>query len=99
MNLVAVLRTAGICEGLSWLVLLFVAMPLKYVWGYPMAVRVVGTIHGGLFVVFVLLLAVVHLTRSWPIARSALVFLAALLPFGFLFIDRRLREATPESSA
>ena len=88
---VARLRFAGIIEGISWLVLLFIAMPLKYGLGQPGAVRVVGAIHGGLFIAFVALLAWAHFRRGWSVLRSAALFLSALLPFGFLFVDRNLQ--------
>ncbi len=93
MNVVQLLRIAGIIEGISWLLLLFVAMPLKYGLGRPQAVQVVGMIHGILFITFVLLLGACHFSRRWPILRSALFFVAALVPFGFLFVDRRVQEA------
>jgi integral membrane protein len=89
---VALLRLAGVIEGISFLLLLFVAMPLKYLLDYPMAVRVVGSVHGLLFVGFGMALFRAHFERSWPIARSAAVFGASLIPFGFLLIDRMLRE-------
>lgn len=65
-------------------------MPLKYIWGYPVGVKVVGWIHGILFMVFVGALVRTMMTARWPIARSALVFVAALLPFGPFVIDRRM---------
>ncbi|MEL7369613.1 MAG: DUF3817 domain-containing protein [Myxococcota bacterium] len=88
---VAWLRTVGIVEGISWLVLLFIAMPLKYGFGQPAAVRIVGTAHGGLFVLFVVLLGVAHIVRRWTIVRSFGLFLSALFPFGFLFVERSLK--------
>lgn len=88
---VAWLRLAGIVEGISWLVLLFVAMPLKYGFGLPMAVRIVGAAHGGLFIIFVALLAWAHFSRRWTLFRSGTLFVSALLPFGFLFVDRTLQ--------
>jgi integral membrane protein len=87
----------GFVEGLSWLLLLFVAMPLKYGLDMPLAVRVVGSLHGGLFVLFVAALGWAHLRLRWSVRRSSLLFLSALLPFGFLFVDRvldRTRAAT-----
>ncbi|MBX3248571.1 MAG: DUF3817 domain-containing protein [Myxococcales bacterium] len=92
MRSVQTLRALGIIEGLSFLLLLFVAMPLKYAFAMPLAVRVAGMAHGVLFVGLVIALARVHVERDWTMRTSALVFLAALVPFGFLFIDRRLRE-------
>lgn len=93
-------RLTGLVEGLSWLLLLFVAMPLKYALGYPMAVRVVGMAHGVLFCAFVLVLLRAHLELGWSIRRSATLFLASLVPFGFFFVDRSLREdETAEAEA
>lgn len=89
---VALLRLAGIIEGISFLLLLFVAMPLKYLFDYPAAVRLVGSVHGLLFVGFGMALFRAHFERSWPVLRSAAVFGASLIPFGFLLIDRMLRD-------
>jgi integral membrane protein len=76
-------------------VLLGVAMPLKYVLGMPMAVRVVGALHGALFVLYGL--AVLHVMRvhRWPLDRGMLAMIAAVLPFGPWIFDRMLlrREA------
>ena len=88
---VRLLRTVGILEGLSFLVLLFIAMPLKYGWGQDSAVRIPGVVHGALFMVFVCVLYVVQDERGWSGRRSLLLLGAALCPFGFLMVDRRLR--------
>jgi integral membrane protein len=91
-NPISLLRTLAMIEGASFLVLLFVAMPLKYFAGVPMAVKVVGWIHGVLFAVVVMALVWTMIAARWPIARGALVFAAALVPFGPFVIDRRMRE-------
>lgn len=92
MNAVGALRTLGIVEGLSFVVLLFVAMPLKYVWDYPHAVRVVGMAHGVLFVAFVMALTYASSDRGWPARRWLELFVASLVPFGFIWLARDLRE-------
>jgi integral membrane protein len=86
------LRQLALIEGLSFLILLFLAMPLKYLAGYPTPVQWVGWIHGILFTAFAILLAYVFFSRRWPFLRGALVFAAALVPFGPFLIDRRLRD-------
>lgn len=86
------LRMLGMLEGLSFLVLLFIAMPLKYVWGYPLAVRIVGLIHGLLFMGFCAALYNVKQVVGWDIRRTGLVFLAALMPFGPFVVDGSLRR-------
>lgn len=88
----------GRVEGYSWLVLLFLAMPLKYGAGLPVAVRVAGSLHGGLFVAFVVVLALAHFRLRWGIGRSVPLFLTALLPFGFLAAPRWLPARTVRST-
>jgi integral membrane protein len=87
-------RVAGMVEGISFLVLLGVAMPLKYFAGMPEAVKIVGWVHGLLFMAFVAFLLVAHGEKRWPLSFTGLVFLAALLPFGPFIIDRRLKQET-----
>ncbi|MGZ8938608.1 MAG: DUF3817 domain-containing protein [Limisphaerales bacterium] len=91
-NPVALLRTLALIEGASYLVLLFLAMPLKYIWGQPLAVRIVGMAHGVLFVIFCVSLLHTTIVAKWPLARAALVFAAAFFPFGPWLIDRRVKS-------
>ena len=86
------LRLVGLVEGVSYLVLLAIAMPLKYFAGLPQAVEVVGWAHGVLFVLFGFALLHAMLAARWSIGRAAVVFVAALLPFGTFAIDGRLRR-------
>jgi integral membrane protein len=88
---VTALRAIGLVEGVSFLLLLGVAMPLKYLAGMPLAVKVLGWAHGVLFIVFCAALLRAVVAARWPLARGAIVFGAALLPFGPFVIDRRLR--------
>ncbi|MBE2250469.1 MAG: DUF3817 domain-containing protein [Myxococcus sp.] len=78
-------------EGLSYVLLVGIAMPLKYVWGDPSWVRVMGALHGGLFVAFCVALGLVVLRRGWPLTQAATVFGLSLLPLGALVIEKRLR--------
>ena len=86
------LRALGITEGISFLILLGIAMPLKYMAGLPLAVKIFGWAHGVLFVAFCVALLQAHQARGWPVSRSARVFVAALIPFGPFVIDRSLRD-------
>lgn len=90
------LRIVGWAEGASFLVLLGVAMPLKYLAGQPLAVRVVGLIHGGLFVLYLAALIRAGAARRWPVGPWLVALAAAFVPFGPFLLDRRLRreEAT-----
>lgn len=79
-------------EGISFLLLLFVAMPLKYWAGLPIAVRIVGMVHGVLFLAFVGALFQVALERGWSPRRWGLAFLSSLVPFGTFAFDRSLER-------
>ena len=86
------LRKAGITEGISFLVLLCIAMPLKYFLQQPMAVTVVGWVHGILFVAFLVLAWEYKRDRSRSLKWCAAAFIAALVPTGTFFFDKRLKE-------
>jgi len=91
-------RLVSLAEGISYILLMFLAMPLKYLAGEPMLVRIFGTIHGGLFVLFVLTLLLAAFNRAWRLQRVLIAFIASILPFGAFFLERSLRqemEATP----
>ena len=90
VNFVRALRQLAIVEGVSTLVLFFVAMPLKYFAGMPLAVTVVGSIHGALFVALVvmLLVAIPKVPISLGLAAAGMV--AAVVPGGPFFLERRL---------
>ena len=76
-------------EGLSFLLLLGVAMPLKYVYGMPIFVRVIGMAHGFLFIAYLILLQSLAIEKGWSTKTKALGFMAAVLPFGPFVFDRK----------
>ena len=84
------LRVIGWWEGVSFLVLLGVAMPLKYFADLPLAVRVVGLAHGVLFMLYVLAAIQAATEHDWPWKRTALVLLAAVLPAGPFVVEARI---------
>ncbi|HEX5020886.1 MAG TPA: DUF3817 domain-containing protein, partial [Candidatus Binatia bacterium] len=86
------LRAIGMIEGVSFLLLLGVAMPLKYFGGMPMAVTAAGWLHGLLFITFCIALTQAHQEANWTVWRSGTVLIAALLPFGPFAIDKKLRR-------
>jgi integral membrane protein len=86
------LRIVGLVEGISFLVLLGIAMPLKYFAGMPRAVSVVGMAHGVLFILYALAAGNAWLTGRWSLSRGAGLLAAAVLPFGTFVMDVRLRR-------
>jgi|TARA_B110000467_G_scaffold155455_1_gene167768 integral membrane protein len=97
-------RLMGIIEGISYLLLLGVAMPLKYYFGevedvagkavYANAiyVTVTGMAHGILFILYGLLLAIAMHRHKWSLGYGAYLLGAAFIPFGTFYTDRKLRE-------
>jgi integral membrane protein len=65
-------------------------MPMKYAWGMPLAVKIVGWIHGVLFMIFCVALVQTIRIAKWPWSRAIMVFVAALLPFGPFVVDKRV---------
>jgi len=88
------LRRLSLTEGVSTLVLFGIAMPLKYMAGMPLPVRIVGSIHGALFVALALMLLLA--VSKVPISKSmaAVGLLAAVIPFGPFIYDRWLARQT-----
>jgi integral membrane protein len=98
-NPIPFLRTVALIEAVSFLVLLGVAMPLKYFAGMPQAVKVVGWAHGVLFVIFIAALLQTVIVAKWQITRAAMVFVGALLPFGPMVLDPRMKRYDAEYRA
>ena len=88
------LRLVGVLEGISFLILVFVAMPLKYIWEMEMAVKIFGWAHGILFMAYCSVLYMAHLDREWKISKTFLLFVAALVPFGPFIADSKLKKET-----
>lgn len=82
----------GKIEGYSYLVLVFVAMPLKYFYNSPEWVRPIGTVHGILFVAFMMLLAMMFFKVKLAFKKSFLAFLLSLVPFGTFYLKRLVEK-------
>ena len=90
MSFLRALRHLAIVEGISTLVLFFIAMPLKYFAGMPLAVRIVGSIHGALFVALCVMLLFAIRKVPISIGTAAAGFVAAIVPGGPFVLERRL---------
>lgn len=90
------LRFTGIAEGISFLVLLLIAMPLKYYFGLPIAVKVVGWIHGVLFIayIFIVMLSIKIMRWNWFSVGVALA--ASLVPIGTFVLDASWKRRAEE---
>jgi integral membrane protein len=86
------LRVIAFIEGISYLLLLGVAMPMKYFAGIPAAVKTAGWVHGILFVLYLFAVAEVTVRRRWSVAPALCAVVASLIPFGTFVLDARLRR-------
>ena len=90
--MIRTLRILGNIEGVSYLLLLVVAMPLKYAFDLPLAVKVVGMAHGLLFLAYCVLLVPCMSKWKWKIGFGLYLFVATLIPFGTFITDRKLKR-------
>lgn len=91
MSAIQRFRMTALAEGSSFLILLCLAMPMKYLMGMPRVVTVVGAIHGILFLLYVWQLINLRAKHDWNNQFSFYAFLASLLPFGPFVFDKHLR--------
>lgn len=85
------LRIIGFLEGISLLILLFIAVPLKYIFEIPSLTRPVGTIHGALFLLFIFNTLSVGVEQNWKFKETTWkVLLACIIPFGTFYIDSKI---------
>jgi integral membrane protein len=85
-------RLISMIEGLSFLILLFVAMPLKYLYDLPLAVTYVGWIHGILFVIYILVVFPTARKLNWNFSRSLFALIVSVLPFGPYIFNKNLKK-------
>lgn len=84
------LRVLAFTEGVSFLVLLFVTMPLKYAFDTPGPNKVFGMVHGLLFVLYVLAVIQAKIEHDWSLKKTGLALLASIIPFGTFWADVKL---------
>jgi len=85
-------RIVSMLEGISYLLLLLVAMPAKYYFGQPLAVTIVGSLHGGLFVLYTLGALMVAQRYNWNNGYALWVMVAGVVPFACFWLERRLKK-------
>ncbi|MBS9463715.1 DUF3817 domain-containing protein [Flagellimonas sp. 389] len=82
-------RITAILEGISFLLLFGLTMPLKYWAGMLEPNKVVGYAHGFLFIAYVVIALVFCWERKWGIRKFSILFVASLLPFGTFYADKK----------
>ena len=94
MNNIILFKYLAILEGVSYLVLLGICMPLKYIWDMPEFTRPVGMAHGVLFIAYVLWLLIVGRELKWNFKTLTIGFIASLLPFATFMFEKKYLPVT-----
>ena len=97
MSSLNLFRKVAVAEGISYILLLFIAMPLKYWADMPLAVKYTGWAHGLLFVMYCTCLLMAWQEQKWKFGKVVLIFVASLLPFAPFIVDKKLKDERPAS--
>lgn len=89
-------RILAFCEGLSFLGILFLTMPLKYIYGMPKPNQIIGLVHGFLFLFYLVQLAQIQANFAWDGKKTFWVFLASVFPFGTFIADHKIFRFEPK---
>jgi integral membrane protein len=90
MKSLQLLRLVAILEGISFLLILFVTMPLKYIWQIPEPTYLVGMAHGVLFMVYCALVVLIGIAHKWKLITLFWALMASVIPFGTFIADARI---------
>jgi len=83
------LRLIALLEGISYLVLLFIAMPVRFFYENEIIVPIVGKAHGMLFIAYCILLLIVFIQKKWKFTKGLGAFIASFIPFGTFYADKK----------
>ncbi len=89
-NNLSTLRFSGYMEGISFLVLIFICVPLKHIWGISKPTLFVGMVHGILFIFYCTMVILVKQEQKWNSSKTFYALLASILPFGTFVADAKL---------
>jgi integral membrane protein len=96
VNTIRILRVVGILEGISYLLLLGIAMPLKYIYAFPDAVKYTGWAHGALFMAYIPAVFLARKAMNWNFLWVLIALTASLVPFGTFILDKYLVKREKE---
>jgi len=85
----SIFKIISYLEGISYLLILFVTMPLKYLFSSPEPNMIVGSAHGFLFIAYIIFAVIVKYEKKWNLKTLAIVLLCSIIPFGTFWMDRK----------
>ncbi len=92
MNLISIFRLVAFLEGLSYILLLLVAVPIKYSSGEAFFVKILGMPHGILFVLYIAIALVLRIDNQWIKNNFLTVLIASVIPFGTFVVDFKFKQ-------
>ena len=98
MSTLSIFRKIAVAEGISYVALVFIAMPLKYWAGIPLAVKYTGWAHGLLFVLYMIFMIMASSEYKWSFKKAAIIGGASLIPFAPFWVDKKLKEDNSNKS-
>lgn len=93
-SLINIFRVTAFLEGVSYILLLFIATPIKYFGDDPQYVKMLGMPHGILFMLYVILAFMLKQENEWFKSNFKMVLLASIIPFGTFVLERKYNKAT-----
>ena len=87
--MIKLFRLTALLEGISYILLLFIAVPIKYLWDDPTYVKFLGMPHGILFIGYIIFSVLGKIKYKWSFLQFFIVAVASLIPFGTFYIDRK----------
>ncbi len=89
-----IFKIIAFLEGISLILLLFFAMPMKYIYQQPIFVKTIGMAHGLLFIAYILLAIMLKIEEKWELKKFGVICIASIIPFGTFYIEKKyLRNA------
>ena len=88
-NAIKSFKVISVLEAISFLLLLGVAMPLKYIWDMPDVVKHVGMAHGVLFMLYIAMAIYMSILLKWSGKTLLIVIFCSVLPFGPFYADKK----------
>lgn len=82
-------RIIAFFEGISYILLLFIAVPIKYVFDDPTYVKMLGMPHGVLFMIYIIFSFIVNIKLKWNMKELFIILIASLVPLGTFYVDRK----------
>ena len=87
--MINIYRLTAFLEGVSYILLLFIAVPIKYLLNEAVYVKILGMPHGVLFILYIVFSIIAKIKYNWNFRKFLVISLASLVPFGTFYIDKK----------